>query len=97
MLANDMWINAGAIIRGILIESGKVTGWIGLFTHGFDLSSISAGLFYPQIKDIFTMQQDRLVYLYSNKAFSFEQCKPDGLKNHPVLPIVFQKKIHSNT
>jgi len=54
MLASDMWINTGAIIRGILIETGaiifsvlmlktlifnKATGWIGLLTHGFDLSS----------------------------------------------------------
>lgn len=70
MLASDMWINTGAIIRGILIESGaiifsilmlktlifnKSTGWIGVITHGFDLSSIIAGLFYPPVKDIFTM------------------------------------------
>lgn len=70
MLASDMWINTGAIIRGILIEAGalifsilmlktlifnKVTGWVGVLTHGFDLSSIFIGLFYPPIKDIFTM------------------------------------------
>ncbi|MFW9972772.1 MAG: DUF4386 family protein [Candidatus Odinarchaeota archaeon] len=70
MLASDMWINTGAIVRGILIETGaiifsvimlktlifnKATGWIGLLTHGFDLSSILAGLFYPPIKEVFTM------------------------------------------
>jgi|GEM_PF-812603 len=70
MLASDMWINTGAIIRGILIETGaiifsilmlktlifnKFTGWIGIITHGFDLSSIFIGLFYPPIKEIFTM------------------------------------------
>ncbi len=70
MLASDMWINTGAIIRGILIETGaiifsiimlktlvfnKVTGWVGILTHGFDLSSIVAGLFYPPTKEVFTM------------------------------------------
>jgi len=70
MLASDMWINTGAIIRGILIETGamifsiimlktlvfnKLTGWIGILTHGFDLSSIIIGLFFPPIKEIFTM------------------------------------------
>jgi hypothetical protein len=70
MLASDMWINTGAIIRGILIETGavifsilmlrtnvfnKMTGWVGVLTHGFDLSSIIIGLFIPAIKDIFTM------------------------------------------
>jgi hypothetical protein len=70
MLASDMWINTGAIIRGILIETGavifsilmlktlifsKATGWVGLLTHGFDLSSIIAGIFYTPIKEIFTI------------------------------------------
>ncbi len=70
MLASDMWINTGAIIRGILIETGafifsilmlktvifsKATGWIGVLTHGFDLSSVLIGLFFPPIKEIFTM------------------------------------------
>ena len=70
MLASDMWINSGAIIRGILIETGavifsvlmlktlifnKTTGWIGVLTHGFDLMSIIVGLFYPPIKGIFIM------------------------------------------
>lgn len=69
MLVSDMWINTGAIIRGILIESGalifsiimlktlvfnKITGWVGILTHGFDLSSIVCGLFYPPTKEIFT-------------------------------------------
>jgi hypothetical protein len=70
MLASDMWINTGAILRGILIESGaiifsvlmlktlifnKATGWVGLLTHGFDLLSIIIGIFYAPIKDIFIM------------------------------------------
>jgi len=70
MLASDMWINTGAIIRGILIEIGaiifsvimlktlifsKATGWVGLLTHGFDLLSTIVGIFYMPVKDIFTM------------------------------------------
>ncbi len=70
MMANDMWINTGAIIRGILIETGaiifsvlmlktmvfnKITGWVGVLTHGFDLLSIVVGLFFLPIKEIFTM------------------------------------------
>lgn len=70
MLASDMWINTGSIIGGILIETGavifsilmlrthifnKVTGWVGVLTHGFDLSSTVVALFIPVIKDIFTM------------------------------------------
>ena len=70
MLASDMWINTGSIIRNILIEAGaiifsllmlktlifnKITGWIGLLTHGFDFLNVIVGLFYPPIKEIFTM------------------------------------------
>lgn len=70
MLASDMWINTGAILRGILIEGGafifsvlmlktlifsKATGWVGLLTHGFDLLSLIIGLFYAPIKEVFIM------------------------------------------
>ena len=70
MMAGDMWVNTGSVIRGILIETGaiifsvlmlktlvfnKVTGWVGILTHGFDLSSILAGLVFPPVKEIFTM------------------------------------------
>ena len=70
MLASDMWVNTGNIISGILIETGavlfsilmlktnvfnKITGWTGIVTHGFDLSSVVIGLFIPAIEDIFTM------------------------------------------
>lgn len=70
MLASDMWINTGAIIRGILIEFGAIifsllmlktntfnnaTGWVGLLTHSFDFFSIVMGLFYAPIKELFTM------------------------------------------
>ncbi|MBN1499806.1 MAG: hypothetical protein JW982_06620 [Spirochaetes bacterium] len=70
MLAEDMWINTGSIIRGILIEAGavifsilmlktlifnKATGIVGLLTHGFDFMSIIIGIFYAPMKEIFTM------------------------------------------
>ena len=70
MLASDMWINTGAIIRGILIEAGaiifsilmlktlifnKATGLVGLLTHVFDILSIIIGIFYVPMKEIFTM------------------------------------------
>lgn len=70
MLASDMWINTGAIIRGLLIETGAIifsilmlktlifnraTGWVGLLTHSFDFLSILIGIFYSPIKEIFTM------------------------------------------
>jgi len=69
MLASDMWINTGAIIRGILIETGalvfsvimlktrvfsKLTAWVGVLTHGFDLGSVIIGIFYLPVKDLFT-------------------------------------------
>jgi hypothetical protein len=79
MLASDMWINTGSIIRGILIETGaiifsvlmlktlifsKVTGWVGILTHGFDLSSILVGLFFPPVKEFFTMAAGPLYIIW---------------------------------
>ncbi len=70
LLSSDMWISTGAIIRGILIETGaiifsilmlrtlvfsKATGIIGLCTHGFDLFSTIGGIFYLPLKEVFTM------------------------------------------
>jgi hypothetical protein len=70
MLVSDMWINTGAILRGIMIEVGaiifsiimlktlvfnKLTGWIGLIIHSFDLLSLLIGLFYLPMKEIFIM------------------------------------------
>lgn len=70
MLASDMWVNTASITRAILIESGavlfslimlktsvfnKATGWTGILTHGFDLSSVLIGIFFPAIKNIFIM------------------------------------------
>lgn len=80
MLAEDMWINTGAIIRGILIESGsvifciimlktnvfnKATGWIGLLTHSLDLLSIIFGLFfYTPVKQLFTILAGPLYFIW---------------------------------
>ncbi len=79
MLAADMWVNTGAIIRGILIESGavifsvimlktavfgKAAGWVGFFTHGFDLASVVIGLFYAPMKIIFTMIAGPLYFVW---------------------------------
>ncbi|MEZ5070003.1 MAG: hypothetical protein R2751_03285 [Bacteroidales bacterium] len=70
MLASDMWINSGAILRGIFIETGallfsvlmlktsvfsRATGLVGILTHGFDLASVLAGVFYAPVKEVFTM------------------------------------------
>jgi hypothetical protein len=70
MLANDMWINTGGKIRGIMIETGslffsiimlktnvfnKFTAITGIIAHGFDLSSEILSIFFPFIKDFFTM------------------------------------------
>lgn len=70
MLASDMWISTPAKIRGILIETGavifsvvmlrknifsKITGWISISAHGFDLSSEIGSIFIHSVKDIFTM------------------------------------------
>jgi len=79
LLASDMWINTGAIIRGIMIETGalifsvimlktlifsKATGWVGVLTHGFDLASILIGIFYAPMKDIFTMVAGPLYFVW---------------------------------
>lgn len=80
MLAEDMWINTGAIIRGILIESGaiifsiimlktsvfsKATGWIGLLTHSFELLSVVVGmLFYAPMKQVFTMVAGPMYFVW---------------------------------
>jgi hypothetical protein len=70
MLSSDMWINTGATISGILIETGAIifsvlmlktrvfaraTGWVGVLTHGFDLASTLVGLFFARVKDVFTI------------------------------------------
>jgi hypothetical protein len=70
LLAANMWENTGAVFSGIVTEAGallfsiimlrtsvfnKVTGWISILTHGFDLVSNASGVFNPLFKEIFTM------------------------------------------
>lgn len=97
MLASDMWINTGAILRGILIETGaiifsvlmlktsvfnKATGWVGLLTHGFDLSSIVVGIFYAPVKDVFTVVAGPLYIVWfimiGIRLFQLGKIKPHG-------------------
>ena len=62
ILAADMWHGSGALIGGLLIQTGtflvslvmlsshtfgKVTAWVGMVTHGLDLLHILVGFFLP--------------------------------------------------
>lgn len=62
ILATDMWHGTGAILGGILLQSGAVlisvvmlrstvfgrtTAYVGILTHGLDLAHIVLGLFLP--------------------------------------------------
>ena len=62
LLATDIWHSTGAIVGGILIESGAIlislvmlrgnvfttlTAWLGIVMHGLDLAHIVGGLFLP--------------------------------------------------
>ena len=62
LLATDIWHGTGAIVGGILVQSGallisavmlrsnvfsKTTGYVGILTHGLDLAHILIGLFVP--------------------------------------------------
>ena len=64
ILASDMWHGAGALVGGILLQVGatlicipmlehaafsRLTGWLGLVMHGFDLAHIVFGLFMPAV------------------------------------------------
>ena len=79
MLANDMWINTGAKIRGIMIETGalffsimmlntgifnKLTAVTGIIAHGFDLTSEIVSIFIPPVKDYFSMLAGPLYILW---------------------------------
>lgn len=70
MLAGDMWISTSAKIRSLMIELGAVilsllmlrsphyrraTALVGLTAHGFDLISEAFSIFFPAVKDVFTM------------------------------------------
>lgn len=62
LLASDVWHGTGAVIGGILVQSGAVlisvvmlrssvfgkpTAYLGILMHGFDLAHIILGLFLP--------------------------------------------------
>ncbi len=64
ILATDMWHGTGAIMGGILLQSGavlisvvmlrssvfgKATAYLGILMHGFDLAHIVFGLFLPGV------------------------------------------------
>lgn len=62
LLATDIWHSTGAIVGGVLIQSGailislvmlrgnvftKLTAWLGIVMHGLDLAHIVGGLILP--------------------------------------------------
>lgn len=62
ILASDMWHGTGALIGGLLLQTGmvlasvcmlpgnifgKATAWVGVVTHGLDLLHILVGFFSP--------------------------------------------------
>jgi hypothetical protein len=64
ILASDMWHGTGAIIGGLLLQTGallislamlksnvfsKITAYTGIFTHGLDLAHIVVGFFLPTV------------------------------------------------
>ena len=65
LMAADMWHSTGAAFGGVIIECGAIlislvmlrsavfsraTAWVGLATHGLDLTQIVLGLFLPVVK-----------------------------------------------
>jgi hypothetical protein len=65
LMAADMWHSTGAAFGGVIIECGAIlislvmlrstvfsrtTAWVGLATHGLDLTQILLGLFVPVVK-----------------------------------------------
>jgi len=65
LMAADMWHSTGAAFGGVIIECGAIlislvmlrstvfsrtTAWVGLTTHGLDLTQIALGLFVPAVK-----------------------------------------------
>ncbi len=65
LMAADMWHSTGAAFGGVIIEVGAIlislvmlrdtvfsrtTAWVGLTTHGLDLTQIVLGLFVPAVK-----------------------------------------------
>jgi hypothetical protein len=64
ILASDMWHGTGALIGGLLLQSGailisiamlkgnsfnKLTAWTGIATHGLDLAHILIAFFLPTV------------------------------------------------
>lgn len=62
LLAADIWHSTGAIVGGVLVQSGavlisvvmlrggvfsKLTAWLGILMHGLDLAHIVGGLILP--------------------------------------------------
>jgi hypothetical protein len=62
LMAADIWHSTGAILGGVLLQSGavlisvamlrgnvfsKTTAWLGIVMHGLDLAHIVGGLFLP--------------------------------------------------
>ena len=67
VIASDMWHSTGALMGGILLQSGavlisyvmlrskifsKVTGYVGVLTHGLDLAHIIIGIFAPGVGNL---------------------------------------------
>jgi hypothetical protein len=65
LMAADMWHGTGALVGGLLVECGailisvvmlrstvfnKATAYVGLVTHGLDLTQILVGLLVPAVK-----------------------------------------------
>ena len=65
LMAGDMWHSTGAAFGGLIIECGAIlislvmlqstifsrtTAWVGLATHGLDLTQILLGIFVPAAK-----------------------------------------------
>lgn len=64
LLAADLWHSTGAILGGVLVQSGAVlisvvmlrggvfstlTAWLGILMHGLDLAHVVGGLFLPAV------------------------------------------------
>jgi hypothetical protein len=65
LMAADMWHSTGAAFGGLIIEVGAIlaclvmlrgsvfsrtTAWVGLVTHGLDLTQMVIGIFIPAVK-----------------------------------------------
>jgi hypothetical protein len=70
LMAADMWHSTGAAFGGLLVEVGAIlislvmlrsavfsqtTAWVGVVTHGLDLTQMVLGLFVPAVKVVIMM------------------------------------------